>query len=312
MEKGAHLQLGYRDFEGKAAIALFLLCLRWCTEGITSEQSTSALSPPLAGDQATGSPQPVLSRRACTECRRKKAKCDMKRPFCSLCLRVGESCVYPVRRAHRRKPRDASTSTSQSQEVPGLTTITIGPGSLDALPPSTNYCTQYATGSGMSQSLPSVSIPDGNLHFPELVSGQYPGFSPPNFDGPKLASELPPLPLFDPDSLGQFTSTDYDGLWDNDPKHAEACHAGPTLPNANLICLASPRNLTRLRFDVQVSASVALDLIDGFFEHVHIHQPLGLDSLFAGFAPRERSASDGGRRLVGGQALRIHVPRREM
>lgn len=41
--------------------------------------------------------------RACTECRRKKSKCDMKRPECSLCYRIGETCIYPARRAPGRK-----------------------------------------------------------------------------------------------------------------------------------------------------------------------------------------------------------------
>ena len=33
-------------------------------------------------------------RRACAECRRKKTRCDTKHPKCSLCSRIGGTCVY--------------------------------------------------------------------------------------------------------------------------------------------------------------------------------------------------------------------------
>jgi hypothetical protein len=89
-----------------------------------------------------------------------------------------------------------------------------------------------------------------------------------------LFGRLPSFPVFDPGSVGQISSPGYDGLSDNDPKHGEACPAGPTLPNVNLIGLASPCGLAGLRFDVHVGAPVALDLIDGFFEHAHHYSPL--------------------------------------
>lgn len=51
------------------------------------------------------------SRRACAECNRKKTKCDMRRPKCGLCQRVGAFCTFPTQ---RRNPgiRKASRRTS--------------------------------------------------------------------------------------------------------------------------------------------------------------------------------------------------------
>lgn len=40
-------------------------------------------------------------RRACQECNRKKTKCDMRRPVCGLCLRTGNTCSFPSK---RKKP----------------------------------------------------------------------------------------------------------------------------------------------------------------------------------------------------------------
>ncbi|KAJ2381557.1 hypothetical protein GGI05_005942, partial [Coemansia sp. RSA 2603] len=45
-------------------------------------------------------PQPVTDgkrqrvSRACDKCRRKKVKCDGKRPICTHCAALGESCTY--------------------------------------------------------------------------------------------------------------------------------------------------------------------------------------------------------------------------
>ena len=36
--------------------------------------------------------------RACSECNRKKTKCDMTRPVCGLCSRTGRTCIVPARR----------------------------------------------------------------------------------------------------------------------------------------------------------------------------------------------------------------------
>jgi Fungal specific transcription factor domain/Fungal Zn(2)-Cys(6) binuclear cluster domain len=56
------------------------------------------------------------SRRACAECNRKKTKCDMKRPKCGLCQRVGAFCTFPTQ---RRNPgvRKASRRTSSIDDA---------------------------------------------------------------------------------------------------------------------------------------------------------------------------------------------------
>lgn len=62
-----------------------------------------------------------LTRRACNECRRKKTRCDMRHPKCSLCSNVGSNCTY--RGEHRQRLRrhsaaaiTPSTDTLESAE----------------------------------------------------------------------------------------------------------------------------------------------------------------------------------------------------
>ncbi|RHZ53581.1 Zn(II)2Cys6 transcription factor domain-containing protein [Aspergillus thermomutatus] len=46
---------------------------------------------------STGSSGRPSFRRACDECRRKKSRCDMLHPQCSLCSRIGSRCTYSAR-----------------------------------------------------------------------------------------------------------------------------------------------------------------------------------------------------------------------
>lgn len=43
-------------------------------------------------------PRPPSTNRACEACKKKKAKCDGRRPKCSLCVRTDGPCVYPPRK----------------------------------------------------------------------------------------------------------------------------------------------------------------------------------------------------------------------
>lgn len=52
---------------------------------------------------------------ACFECRRKKTRCDMRRPVCGLCARTGTSCDFPVSR--KRPSRPASKGPEKIQKV---------------------------------------------------------------------------------------------------------------------------------------------------------------------------------------------------
>jgi hypothetical protein len=57
----------------------------------------------------------IQGRRACLQCNRKKVKCDMRRPKCSLCQRVGHSCTFPTKRKNpqiRKAPRPPLASAS--------------------------------------------------------------------------------------------------------------------------------------------------------------------------------------------------------
>ncbi|KAH8698714.1 hypothetical protein BGW36DRAFT_426406 [Talaromyces proteolyticus] len=65
----------------------------------------------------------MLRHRACEECKR-KTRCDMKQPCCSLCGRVGSTCVYPspISSRHRGwRSKLAFQTTSSTAAVEYLT-----------------------------------------------------------------------------------------------------------------------------------------------------------------------------------------------
>ncbi|KAK7897436.1 hypothetical protein LTR67_005325 [Exophiala xenobiotica] len=68
--------------------------------------------------------RPMWPTRACEECKRKKTKCDMGRPACSLCARVGSECIFPTKRK-RPEPRRNSRNTKEkkSNSTDGNTTF---------------------------------------------------------------------------------------------------------------------------------------------------------------------------------------------
>ena len=74
----------------------------------------------------------VWPSRACTECKRKKTRCDMKRPSCSLCVRVGSECVFPTRRK-RPEPRRLSSSKLDSKNRDQRWMQLVSGGVLDRL-----------------------------------------------------------------------------------------------------------------------------------------------------------------------------------
>lgn len=69
----------------------------------------------------TSTARTAVANRACSECNRKKTKCDMRRPGCGLCSRTGDECTYPVRRRAageaglaRRKSRTETLRTTRA------------------------------------------------------------------------------------------------------------------------------------------------------------------------------------------------------
>lgn len=64
-------------------------------------------------------------RRACEECNRKKTKCDMKHPVCGLCLRTGNTCHFPSKRKKpvSRKPQLKAQSRQISDSLAKLVQV---------------------------------------------------------------------------------------------------------------------------------------------------------------------------------------------
>ncbi|OQU95212.1 Fungal Zn2-Cys6 binuclear cluster domain-containing protein [Cladophialophora immunda] len=62
----------------------------------------------MAGEKG----QPAVNR-ACAECKRKKTKCDGRRPQCSLCARIFAECVYAQRKSRVPNFQRRNNSTSE-------------------------------------------------------------------------------------------------------------------------------------------------------------------------------------------------------
>ncbi|KAK2695639.1 hypothetical protein QWA68_004111 [Fusarium oxysporum] len=61
-------------------------------------------------------PETWKGHRACFECRRKKTRCDMRKPNCGLCTRTGQSCTFPTKRKTPQRRRQESQIDSQKLE----------------------------------------------------------------------------------------------------------------------------------------------------------------------------------------------------
>ncbi|KAK2122720.1 fungal-specific transcription factor domain-containing protein [Fusarium oxysporum II5] len=61
-------------------------------------------------------PETWKGHRACFECRRKKTRCDMRKPNCGLCTRTGQSCTFPTKRKTPQRRRQGSQIDSQKLE----------------------------------------------------------------------------------------------------------------------------------------------------------------------------------------------------
>ncbi|KAF5622232.1 uncharacterized protein FTJAE_10966 [Fusarium tjaetaba] len=66
--------------------------------------------------QRTTPPETWKGHRACFECRRKKTRCDMRKPNCGLCTRTGQSCTFPTKRKTPQRRRQESQIDSQKLE----------------------------------------------------------------------------------------------------------------------------------------------------------------------------------------------------
>ena len=191
----------------------------------------------------------TLANRACSECRRKKSKCDMKRPDCSLCWRIGAVCAYPTRRAPSRKKNAISNSTvtpsnSQQQSVP---------------PPPVVDGSWIDDHTALEVPLLSKDWGDA-LPSPNDESFQtlYDHFLSPDIDIDLLGTNLDIL-----DEGGAGGAAQRSDTWATGVGITDEPEDGPEL---------STVSCTAIR--IGVSPATAKDLVKQFFSHVHFYVPL--------------------------------------
>ena len=204
-----------------------------------------------------------LPNRACGECRRKKAKCDMNPSKCSLCYRIGSTCIYPTTRKARRNgnlkyPSVAATESFGHQTVQGLFHMSLPPDavgvencpSMRVVPPLL----------GWDQSIPHTSVlqfEDNAVNTSELDLmnadfGYVDGLS------PLLGSSGTNQELGSISDAGGVQETPKPSLILEDKQ------SQPDEANSNPLSPSS----------IDISPVLARDLVDRFFTHVHYYLPL--------------------------------------
>ncbi|CVL05758.1 hypothetical protein FPRO06_13590 [Fusarium proliferatum] len=132
-------------------------------------------------------------RAGCTECKRKKAKCDEKRPSCSRCYKYPHLCSYELSvktfRVAKRKP----ASNAQIKTQPPFTDVTAGGQQVSLAPSSavtSNQLISYTdTSDTFDSSFLSSSMLDDSSDF--LIS--FPALSPPRLSFSISLPSSPPL-----------------------------------------------------------------------------------------------------------------------
>jgi hypothetical protein len=232
-------------------------------------------------------PPRALPSRACIECRRKKSKCDMKRPECSLCYRIGETCIYPTRRAPGRKRFQALRKTSQQlSESHGTGSSEI---SIESSQRRRSTINASLENGSKSQNIDhTLSIPDFTLSNEQMASPSafldLLGNAEANFD-----FSVDNFQELSENGISSFLSTWPGNEAVSSTIPTNAGQGGPRMTD-EAINLPSTWDTAATRVDrsalkeqllvqnstytIVLSSKIAFSLIDEFFNHVHCCLPL--------------------------------------
>jgi hypothetical protein len=241
-----------------------------------------ALSQAVAGQTRRSTRRGI----ACEDCRRKKSRCDMRRPECSLCARTWVACIYP---AQRNKPRSGGSVGSkvnvQISEILQLTPGAIAPdvyneafseptdstafGTLDELQTAAHDARSQESASG-----PEITLPDAWLSnlYPDLTSSLL------SWSTPATHEWLNPSHTTDwtEPNESYLTSSGFQidpegveraAIHPPESQNADSIHSGKFEPIP-----AGPEGTCSYRLDVLPSE--ADELIEIFFEKIQCFLPL--------------------------------------
>ncbi|KIW43406.1 uncharacterized protein PV06_04514 [Exophiala oligosperma] len=204
----------------------------------------------MAGVEETN-PQ-LEPRRACQECNRKKTKCDMRRPVCGLCLRTGNTCNFPSKRKKpvSRKPqlkaqtRNISHSLSKLVEVLEQASRADGEGEAgnDAREASSNLLKD-----SLKDLLVEIKASEGHQSWQSAVASEPTG------------TRLSVSEGDDVDNEDESIGTDEIDLSQADRDTSKA---------------DSTASITTSDAETGVSSSLAVDLVNSFFEKIQTWLPL--------------------------------------
>ena len=189
---------------------------------------------------------PYTSLRACQECNRKKTKCDMQRPVCGLCHRTKVACTFPLRKKAIATKTHAGISKAQNTD-----------GSLSRLwnlistnPPALKELARFIRASESSEGLEPVSSPQPNAGI-ETTEPQETRKSILRPSGDALST----------------SSTLQESL--------SASYRPPANPKPALCSLLDGQLfIPRRSVPLRVSRSLAINLIDLFFDKIQPWMPL--------------------------------------
>lgn len=191
-------------------------------------------------------------RRACQECNRKKTKCDMRRPVCGLCLRTGNTCSFPSKRKKpvSRKPQLKAQTRKINDSLSKLVEVLEKASRADGESEAANNAHEISSTllkDSLKDLLVEIRTSEDQLKSQNAATSEPAGTRP-------SASEGDDVDLED-----ESIETDDVGLSQTDPDTSKAePAASATTPDA----------------DNGVSSSLAVDLVNTFFEKVQPWLPL--------------------------------------
>lgn len=193
-------------------------------------------------------------RRACQECNRKKTRCDMRRPICGLCIRTGNPCSFPSRRK-RPVARDAGIKEISRQLSDSVHRLIQA---LESAAPALDATKGYKNVDQSSQPLLSGTLKD---LLAELKSSQ----------GDSAASER----QLEQNDDAIFASEDDEPGTEHEDDRTNSESRLTHVPNAATeVDVGVPVNVSTPSLEDGVTCSVAVDLVNLFFEKVQPWLPL--------------------------------------
>ncbi|CUS21578.1 LAQU0S03e05798g1_1 [Lachancea quebecensis] len=142
---------------------------------LQGSSATSALGTQPASSNSNGKTvKRKYSRNGCTECKRRRMKCDEGKPTCWQCARLNRECVYIIRTKNRkRRPKNTeapkeNTQTGARGREPNVSEVSTNP-SGEPIVSNANASLHSALHSPLNTGLPAENLSSSMSELPNVI-----------------------------------------------------------------------------------------------------------------------------------------------